>query len=153
MSLAIKDDGVAEINVAGGSAALDSHITMDDTWQNFIIVWRNSDGLLRLFKNGGNKESEKASEGKKVKTGGTMYLGQKHKDDGFDKTKLMRGSIADFEIWSNWITDGTAIKIYNYNCQTAANFIPGDILSWDKILKSAIKGKAERICPSTCKKP
>ncbi|KXJ24341.1 hypothetical protein AC249_AIPGENE22685 [Exaiptasia diaphana] len=35
---------------------------MDDTWQNFIIVWRNSDGLLRLFKNGGNKESEKASE-------------------------------------------------------------------------------------------
>ena len=95
---------------------------MDDTWQNFIIVWDNKDGSVRLFKNGGNKKSGSGvSQGKSVKTGGTMYLGQKHKEDGFDNTKLVRGSIADFEIWSNAITDGTATTIYNLNCQSAVN--------------------------------
>lgn len=133
--------------------SLQSNLVKDNTWQNIIITWKSSDGRLTLFKNGANRQVMTGAQGKIILPGGTMYVGQLHKTkDGFDKTKTIRGSIADLQIWNTAVADAKAPAIYNYACQSAAKFKPGDVLSWEKITKGTFGGGQVTKNPTTCKK-
>ncbi|MGD1808974.1 LamG-like jellyroll fold domain-containing protein [Dapis sp. BLCC M126] len=73
----------------------------DGKWHCVALSWNSSDGQLKVYKDGEEKDSGTLSKGKKINSGGALILGQEQDKlaGGFDVNQAFEGQMAHVRIY------------------------------------------------------
>ncbi|MGD1703436.1 LamG-like jellyroll fold domain-containing protein, partial [Dapis sp. BLCC M229] len=73
----------------------------DGKWHCVALSWNSSDGQLKVYKDGEEKDSGTLSKGKKINSGGALILGQEQDKlaGGFDVNQAFEGQMAHLRIY------------------------------------------------------
>ena len=96
-------------------------------WHFYCAMWKSSDGLLEVYKDGVHLQSKTVSAGRVIPGNGAIVLGQEVDSyaGGFSTSQALKGELAGFNFWTELLTaneiSGMAAGTINVN---------GDLLQW-----------------------
>ena len=101
----------------------------DETWQHLCLTWENTQGVMKLYKDGQFTEqvTKNATKNYVLKAGGFLVLGQEQDSfgGGFDRKQTFHGRLASVNIWDKVLSEGDIAAQYT-NCS-----IPhGSVINW-----------------------
>ena len=101
----------------------------DNTWQHVCLTWENTQGVMKLYKDGQFAEqvTNHATKNYALKADGFLVLGQEQDSigGGFDRLQTFHGRLASFNIWDKVLSEGDIAAQYT-NCS-----IPhGSVINW-----------------------
>ena len=101
----------------------------DDTWQHVCLTWENTQGVMKLYKDGQFTEqvTNHATKNYALKAGGFLVLGQEQDSigGGFDRNQTLHGRLASVNIWDKVLSESEIAAQYT-NCSVPH----GSVLNW-----------------------
>ncbi|CAH3117953.1 unnamed protein product [Pocillopora meandrina] len=110
----------------------------DDTWQHVCLTWENTQGVMKLYRDGQFAEqvTNHATKNFALKAGGFLVLGQEQDSigGGFESSQTFHSRLASFNIWDKVLSESDIAAQYT-NCS-----IPhGSVINWS-VFKNLIHG-------------
>jgi len=118
-------------------------ITRDNQWQHLCIAWRNTDGLVRTYRNGAQVHSQTGFRtGQSIGLGGNLNIGRRS-----DLGSSFMGAISNYNVWSTFLT-ASLIQSLASTCKPLDS--EGDLVKWSEVKKKTCGGSVQKNCPGTC---
>ncbi|MBU1719582.1 MAG: hypothetical protein KKA07_10980, partial [Bacteroidetes bacterium] len=126
------NDANLGIYTAGNNIATGQAIN-DNSFHFVNVSWRNSDGRLKIYKEGSNMYSGTLSSGLSITSGGCLALGgeQDAVDGGYDVAQDFDGDIAEVIIYNNNLNSAQINIVDNYLAAKYGFTISNDLYSFE----------------------
>jgi prepilin-type N-terminal cleavage/methylation domain-containing protein len=86
----------------------------DGKWHNIFFTWRNTDGSVRFYKDGGLLSSNTLSIGNTMINGGSLVFGQEQDNigGGFSSTQAFLGKMDEIKIYNMFLSSSMVKENY-----------------------------------------